>query len=361
MTDMTMPAVDFSATQSRRARPGAMANWLFCVALLVFIMVVVGGITRLTESGLSITEWKPITGALPPLSEAAWASEFAKYRQIPEYKEIAGPAGMTISAFKHIYFWEWAHRLLARMVGIAFALPLLWFAVKRAIPKGYGLRLSAVLALGGLQGAIGWWMVASGLTLRTDVSHFRLATHLLMALFILSGTIWTALDLRAYAKDNTASPARLSRFAIAVLAVLFVQLLYGAWVAGMNAGSVANTWPLMNDHLVPKGIDWSKGTLFAFTNDPYLVHFIHRWWAWIAVIALILLSRRVKRSENGRAVSIAIHSAFGLQILLGIATVMTGVNIVLAVLHQAVGALLVASSICGAHVIGQKASPEPKA
>jgi heme a synthase len=355
MTDMTLPAVDFSVTRPRHERPVAIANWLFCVALLVFAMVVVGGITRLTESGLSITEWKPITGALPPLSETAWASEFAKYRQIPEYKEIAGPAGMTLSAFKHIYFWEWAHRLLARLVGVAFALPLLWFAARRAIPKGYGPRLSALLALGGLQGAVGWWMVASGLTLRTDVSHFRLATHLLMALFIFSGIIWTALDLKTYAKDKTTPPARLNRFAITVLAILFVQLLYGAWVAGMNAGSVANTWPLMNDHLVPEGIDWSKGMVFAFTNDPYLVHFIHRWWAWVTVIALILFARQIRRSDGGRPASIAIHSAFGLQILLGIATVMTGVNIVLAVLHQAVGALLVASSIWGAHRVGRHA------
>jgi heme a synthase len=353
MNDLTMPATRFSTLPKYRERPVAMMKWLFCVAFLVFAMVVVGGITRLTESGLSITEWKPVTGALPPFSEPAWADEFTKYRQIPEYREIAGPAGMTLAAFKHIYFWEWAHRLLARLVGISFALPFLWFAVKRAIPKGYGPRLAALLALGGLQGAIGWWMVASGLTVRTDVSHFRLATHLLMALFILGGTIWTALDLRTYAKDATIRTARLSGFAFAVLAVLVIQLLYGAWVAGINAGSVANTWPLMNDRLVPDGIDWSKGALFAFANDPYLVHFVHRWWAWVAVTALILLAREVKRAKGGRAAAMAIHGAFGLQILLGIATVMTGVNIALAVLHQAVGALLVASSVWGAHVIGR--------
>ncbi len=341
-----------------RERPAAMAKWLWGVALLVFCMVVVGGITRLTESGLSITEWKPITGALPPLGEAAWVVEFEKYKQIPEYREINGPAGMTLDSFKYIYFWEWIHRLLARLVGVAFAVPFLWFAVKRAIPKGYGFRLSALLVLGGLQGVIGWWMVASGLAQRTDVSHFRLATHLLLALFILGLLVWTALDLRAHARDNGAPRARLNRFTLGVLAVLFIQLLYGAWVAGMDAGSVSNTWPLMNDRLVPEGIDWSKGALFAFANDPYLVHFIHRWWAWVTVAALILFARQVKRTENahenGRFASIAIHSAFGLQILLGIATVMTGVNIVLAVLHQAVGALLVASCAWGAHVIGQR-------
>ena len=162
-------------------RPIAMSNWLFAVAFLVFIMVIVGGVTRLTESGLSITEWKPITGAIPPLSEAAWVSEFEKYKQIPEYLEINGPAGMTLEDFKFIYFWEWVHRLLGRLIGLAFALPLAWFAFKRAIPDGYGGRLTALLVLGGMQGAIGWWMVSSGLTERTDVSHFRLAIHLCTA------------------------------------------------------------------------------------------------------------------------------------------------------------------------------------
>ena len=161
----------------RTKQPIAISNWLNAVAFLVFIMVIVGGITRLTESGLSITEWKPITGAIPPMSEEVWVSEFEKYKQIPEYLEINGPAGMTLKDFKQIYFWEWIHRLLGRLIGLAFALPLAWFAFKRAIPDGYGVRLSALLVLGGMQGAIGWWMVTSGLTERTDVSHFRLATH----------------------------------------------------------------------------------------------------------------------------------------------------------------------------------------
>ena len=150
----------------QQTRPIAIANWLFGVAILVFIMVVVGGITRLTESGLSITEWKPVTGAIPPLNEADWLAEFEKYKQIPEYLEINGPAGMTLADFKFIYFWEWIHRQLGRLIGLAFALPLLWFAVKRAIPSGYGWRLLALLALGGLQGTIGWWMVSSGLSER---------------------------------------------------------------------------------------------------------------------------------------------------------------------------------------------------
>jgi heme a synthase len=352
MTGTTFNPKDF--TPDKRitfSRPDAIANWLLFVAMLVFAMVVVGGITRLTESGLSITEWKPVSGALPPLNEAQWLDEFAKYKSTPEYQQINN--GMAMADFKFIYFWEWAHRFLARMVGVAFAVPFIWFAGKRAIPAGYTKRLLPLFALGGLQGAIGWWMVASGLSDRTDVSHFRLATHLLLALFILAGLVWTALDLKALARNPDAKAARLSGVAVGVAVILFIQLLFGAWVAGMNAGSVSNTWPLMNDSLVPDGIDWTGGALNAFANDPYLVHFVHRWWAWVAVAALILLARRVKQA-GVRPASIAIHSAFGIQILLGIATVMTGVNITLAVLHQAVGALLVASCAWGAQVIGRQ-------
>jgi cytochrome c oxidase assembly protein subunit 15 len=334
-----------------QGRPEALVRWLMFVALLVFTIVVVGGITRLTESGLSITEWRPVTGTLPPLTDAAWASEFGKYKAIPEYTEINGPAGMTLAQFKFIYFWEWMHRLIGRVIGLALALPLAWFWFKQAIPTGYKPRLLALLSLVGLQGAVGWWMVSSGLADRTDVSHFRLAAHLLTALFILGGIVWTVLDLKALARNPAAKPAKLTRFAGVVLGILFVQLLFGAWVAGLNAGYVSNSWPLMNDHLVPDGIDMSRGLLSALANDPFLTHFVHRWWAWVAVIALIMLARRTRKA-GVRSASIAIHSAFGVQILLGIFTVMTGMNILLAVSHQAVGALLVAASVWGAHVIG---------
>ena len=317
-------------------------------AFLVFLMVIVGGITRLTESGLSITEWKPVTGALPPLNEAQWISEFEKYKKIPEYLEINGPAGMTLAEFKFIYFWEWVHRLLGRVIGLAFALPLAWYWFKRQIPVGYHPRLLALLALGGLQGTIGWWMVSSGLSARTDVSHFRLAVHLLTALFIMGGLIWTALDLKTKAARPVAQNARLTGFSLTVLVVLFIQLLFGAWVAGLNAGYVSNSWPLMNGKFYPEGVDWSNGLWFALTHDPFLTHFIHRWWAWITVGALILMARRLKHI-GARPASIAIHSAFGTQILLGIATVMTGMNIILAVLHQAVGAIVVATTVWGAH------------
>jgi cytochrome c oxidase assembly protein subunit 15 len=330
------------------ANHNRLANWLLVVAILVFCIVVVGGITRLTESGLSITEWKPLMGAIPPLNEAQWMAEFQKYQQIPEYIEINGPAGMTLAQFKFIYFWEWVHRLLGRVIGLALALPFFWLALRRKLPSGFTVRLFALVMLVGLQGTIGWWMVASGLETRTDVSHFRLAAHLLTALAILGGLIWTALDLRALPE----SPARLSGFSATVLSILFIQLLLGAWVAGLNAGYVSNSWPLMNGRVWPDGIDWSNGGWFALTHDPFLTHFLHRWWAWIVVAALIIMARKLKR-EGARPISLAIHSAFGVQILLGIATVMTGMNIVLAVLHQAIGALVVIATVWGAHRLGQ--------
>jgi len=338
-------------------RPIAISNWLYCVALLVFIMVIVGGVTRLTESGLSITEWKPITGAIPPMSEAVWQSEFEKYQQIPEYLEINGPAGMTLDDFKFIYFWEWVHRFLGRLIGLAFALPLVWFAVKHAIPAGYGGRLVALLVLGGMQGVIGWWMVTSGLTERTDVSHFRLATHLLAAFLILGGLVWTALDLRQYARDQS-RPSKLTAFGLMVFCVLFVQLLFGAYTAGLNAGYVSNTWPLMNGSLIPGGINWSDDLWTLLNNHPVVIHFIHRWWAWVTVGFLIVLARRVR--GQSRAASIAIHSTFGVQIVIGIATVMTGVNLYLAVLHQAIGALVVIATTWGVHLLGQGSSVSGK-
>ncbi len=202
-----------TSAAERRPRPLAIANWLLAVAALVFLMVVVGGITRLTESGLSITEWRPVSGAIPPLTQQEWAQAFELYRQTPEYREVNGPAGMDLAAFKRIFFWEWLHRLLGRLVGLAFALPLLWFAYLRAIPRGYGWKLVGLLVLGGMQGALGWYMVMSGLVDRTDVSHFRLSAHLLLAFAILGALVWTALDLR---RDR---PARLTGASAAVLAI----------------------------------------------------------------------------------------------------------------------------------------------
>jgi cytochrome c oxidase assembly protein subunit 15 len=337
-----------------RPSPRGLANLLLVVAALVFAMVVVGGITRLTESGLSITEWKPISGAIPPLTHADWSKAFEMYQATPEYREINGPAGMTLATFKHIYWWEFAHRLLGRLIGLVFAAGLLWFAIRREIPKGYGWKMIGLLALGGVQGALGWYMVMSGLSRRTDVSHFRLSAHLLLALTIMSALIWVALDLKRLARTGDDRPSRLTALPLATLAILYVQLLYGAWMAGLNAGTVAPTWPDMQGRFFPEGVDWSHGALWAFTNDPYLVHFVHRWWAWAVVAAMVAFARRVRTVPGARPASIAIHSAFGTQVALGILTVLSGVAIWLAALHQAVGALLLAATVWGAHEVGQR-------
>ena len=330
-------------------RPAALARWLWAVALLVIAVVAVGGITRLTESGLSITEWRPVSGVLPPLNEADWLREFEKYKQIPEYREIN--LGMTLAGFKAIFFWEWLHRILGRVVGMALVLPLIWYAWRRAIPVGYGWRVLALTALVGLQGAIGWWMVASGLEYRTDVSHFRLAAHLLTALFLLAGLVWTARDLGALAHNSAERPARLTGTAVAVIAILFVQLLLGAWVAGLNAGYVASTWPLMNDHLVPEGIDWAGGAWVALTNDPFLIHFLHRWWSWVAALALLLLARILSR-RGARGEARLLETVVAAQMLLGIWTVVSGVSMWVAVMHQVVGAILVAVVAAALHRLG---------
>jgi len=334
---------------SDRANPRAIANWLFVVAAMVVAIVVVGGITRLTESGLSITSWKPISGIVPPLTDAQWQAEFAAFQQIPQAKTIH--AGITLAGFKAIFFWEYIHRLLGRLIGMAFALPLIWFAVRRAIPKGYFWRLVLLLALGGFQGVLGWIMVKSGLSERTEVAPALLGAHLLTALITLAAIIWTALDLRALARDPASTPARLTRLGAGAGLILLIQLFYGALMAGLRAGLVSNSWPLMNGAFFPGPTQSGQSLGLMLTNDPAIVHFIHRWWAWVTVAALIVLARGVKRLD--RKASVAIHTAFGVQILLGIATVMSDVNITLAALHQLVGALLVVAVTWGAHVLGR--------
>ncbi|HWK41064.1 MAG TPA: COX15/CtaA family protein [Croceibacterium sp.] len=344
-------------TEQVGGKPGAksllsQARWLLIVALLVVIMVGVGGITRLTESGLSITEWKPVTGAIPPLTHDQWQAEFEAYQRIGEYRHITGPAGMTLADYKFIYFWEWLHRLLGRVIGIAFAIPLAWFWVRGAIPRGFKLPLVGLLALGGLQGVFGWYMVRSGLSEEvTDVSHFWLSIHLLTALITLAALVWMALEYIGRAQNPAARPARMTALGAVTSAVLFVQLVLGAWVAGLNAGHASDTWPLMQGRLIPEA-DWSKGVFRAFTHDPFLLHFLHRWWAWMVVAMLIVLARRVRVKD--RRTSVAIHVAFGTQIILGIATVLSGVNLELAAMHQLVGALLVGAVSWGAHVDGER-------
>jgi len=346
MTATTLPLERIPAGPAT-ARPLALANWLLTVAALIFVMVVVGGITRLTESGLSITEWKPISGALPPLTQAQWEEAFRGYQQIPQYQQLN--SGMTLAEFKDIFFWEYVHRLLGRVIGLVIALPLLWFWVRKAIPRGYGVRLIGILLLIGLQGAIGWWMVASGLAERTEVSHVRLAIHLLTALLLFAAVLWTALDLRS----PGAIRRRVPTLALWALSALGLQLMFGALVAGLRAGYAFNTWPLMGDELYPAAAPWLAPLLRNFVDNPITVQFVHRWLAFGVLVFAIVVARQVKALGDRRE-SILLHSAVGAQILLGIATLMSGVALPIAAAHQGVAVLLLAAFLLAGHRIAER-------
>ena len=332
------------------ARPRAIARWLFVVAAMIVGIVVVGGITRLTESGLSITDWKPLTGFVPPLDDVQWQAEFANYRRIPQYELINH--GMTLAGFKAIFFWEYLHRFLGRFIGLAYLLPLIWFAVRRRIPSGYAGRLVALFALILLQGTFGWLMVKSGLTDRTAVAPGWLATHLLTALLTLAGMVWTALDLLALGRDPGARSARMPRVGLVALAALFVQLLFGALTAGLDAGYAFASWPLMGDRLFPAGVVMLSPAWTNATANPIVVQFIHRWWAFVAAGALCWLAVRATRA--GSAAGFWVVGLVTLQIMLGIATLMTGVLIDVAVAHQANASLLVIAAVFAAHAVGMR-------
>ena len=340
-----------SLSSEARARPRAISHWLFVMAALVFLMVVVGGITRLTESGLSMVRWEPVSGIVPPLNAEQWQAEFDSYRQSPQYQKIN--SGMSLTEFKEIFFWEYVHRVLGRVIGLAFALPLLWFAAKRAVPRGYGWRLTGILALGGLQGAIGWWMVASGLIDRPDVSHIRLAIHLLTALLIFACLVWTALDLRALAANAAERPARMPTAAIWTLSLLGLQLMYGAYVAGLDAGYAFNTWPMMGDEWFPSGTETLHPFLSNFVDNPIVVQFVHRWLALVvAVLAATLAAETWMKGE--RKAAWAVVATVVLQILFGIATLLSGVAIDIAVAHQGMAVLLLAAILYAGHRLGAR-------
>jgi cytochrome c oxidase assembly protein subunit 15 len=332
-------------------RPRAIGRWLLFVACLVFLMVVVGGITRLTESGLSIVRWEPLSGAIPPLGDDAWQHAFEQYKASPQYLQTNN--GMTLADFKSIYFWEFVHRLLARLIGLAFALPLLFFWWKRAIPSGYGWKLGGILALGALQGAIGWWMVASGLVDRPEVSHVRLAIHLITALLIFAAMLWVAGDMRGLARNPEARPARIPLLGIWVLSILFLQFMFGAYVAGLDAGEYFDTWPLMGTEFYPRGYEWLQPALRNFVDNPITVMFVHRWLAFlVAALALWLAWRTFRKGLWLEAAMVA--GAVLVQILLGILTVLSGVQLDIAVAHQGMAVLLLGAVVTASHRLGEQ-------
>ena len=322
------------------ARPRAVALWLLGIAALVFAMVVVGGITRLTESGLSITRWDVVSGTLPPLTESEWLQQFTLYQQSSQYQLMN--RGMSLAEFKGIFFWEYVHRLLGRLIGLAFALPLAWFWIRRQIPAGYKTRLIALFALGGLQGAIGWWMVASGLVDRTEVAPERLAVHLSNAFIIMAGCIWTALDLI----DGDAP--RLDRPRVWVwplTALLAVQIVWGAFTAGLRAGDASDTWPLMFGALMPDGI---LNSAIDAVSDPVSVQFIHRSLAWIAAGGVLAVAALLWRAGGGVR-ALALGGVVLAQFVLGVSVILNHVPVWLGVAHQAGAALLVAAMVWAAH------------
>lgn len=298
-------------------------NWLYFTAFMVFAMAVIGAITRLTESGLSMVEWKPLIGAIPPLSQTEWERVFGLYKATPEF--IHKNSWMELADFKEIFFWEWFHRLWGRLIGLVFALPLAWFWIKKQIPEGYKGKLLFLLVLGGSQGFIGWFMVMSGLVDRPDVSHFRLAAHLLLAIIIYCALLWVAFDLKP--KDDPAATFCEKRHGWISFALLFVTVTWGAFTAGLDGGMLYNTWPKMDAHWMPPEVSG----LFAITHDPGAVQFFHRW---IAIAAAVFTLWFAYRRKN-----IAITAMVVLQVALGIGTVMSQVNISMAALHQA-GALV---------------------
>lgn len=325
--------------ESDRSR--AVALWLFFCATLVFAMVVVGGATRLTGSGLSITEWKPIMGALPPMNAADWADAFQKYKTIPQYEHIN--PDMTLAGFKAIFWWEWAHRLLGRLIGVVFALPFFVFLALRMVPRRLIGRCVVLLALGGLQGLIGWWMVSSGLSERVDVAPERLATHLGLALLIFVGLIWTGLEAWN-GGEHTRSPVGWSRAAGLLFGGVFLQCLLGGLVAGAKAGYVYTDWPMMSGGFLPPA-QWSAGAL-AFLHDQALVQFNHRMLAYALLIGGTLYAVRALRGrlETGLGLSAGVVAgALWLQALLGVFTLIHAVPLWLGALHQAGAAIVLAA------------------
>lgn len=318
--------------------------WLLAMCALVALMIIVGGATRLTDSGLSIVEWRPVTGAIPPLSEAGWAAEFEKYKTIPEYHQVN--LGMSLSEFKTIYWWEWAHRFLGRVIGLAFLLPLIFFAATRRIGRPLGLKLSFIFVLGGLQGALGWWMVSSGLTDRVDVSQYRLAAHLGLALLLFAAILWIALDLMRPGVQGARH--RLAPFAIALLVGVYAQMILGAFVAGLRAGRVYNTWPLMEGRFIPEAYFSAAPKFLDLFESMAAAQFNHRVGAYAlftAALAMMLAARKTLLASRARIV----FAAVAMQGALGVWTVVAGTPLVLGLAHQAMAILVLGASVYLVH------------
>ena len=357
------PDPDDSASSHRR-----IAAWLLACCALVFLMVVVGGITRLTHSGLSIVEWQPIVGALPPLNAEQWEQTFSLYRQTPQYRLVN--AGMNVEEFKGIFWWEYIHRLLGRIIGLAFLLPLIWFSWQRQIPYALMPRLAGLFLLGGLQGALGWYMVKSGLVDDPRVSQYRLTAHLGLAVAIYGALLWVALDLlfppRAAGALSGAAPhplrRALQRRARDLAVLVFLMILSGGLVAGIRAGFAYNTFPLMNGHLLPPELFSIEPWYLNFFNNMATVQFNHRLLAWLLAFLVPwfwIVSRRIELPARARLACDLLPVLLFLQIALGITTLLLRVPLPFAAAHQAGAVLVFTAALWVAHSLGFE-SGEPK-
>lgn len=328
----------------------AIRIWLGCVVVALFALVLVGGATRLTNSGLSITEWKPIHGVIPPLSVQEWQEEFKLYQQIPQY-EIMNK-GMTLEGFKSIYWWEWAHRFLARSIGMIFALPLLFFWLTGRVEKQLRPKLLMILALGGLQGFVGWWMVSSGLVARTEVSQYRLATHLVLACLIFSSSVWVMSGLGTRPPEALPRPSSRRVAGLLVGLVLF-QIYLGALVAGLRAGLSYNTWPLMDGALVPSDLFLLHPTWLNFFENVKTVQFVHRLGAYtvflVALYHMVTSLSAAPRTQHARR-SVLLFWLVTCQAAIGIITLVSHVDFHAALTHQ--GVALIVLGVAVAHFRG---------
>jgi cytochrome c oxidase assembly protein subunit 15 len=329
----------------RSDRSRLVAVWLWLVAALVFAMVVVGGATRLTGSGLSITQWKPVTGVIPPLSQAAWMAEFHRYQQIPQYQLLN--RGMSLDAFKGIYWWEWTHRLIGRLLGVVFAGPFIAFLAVGAVPRRLIGRCLALFVLGGLQGFVGWWMVTSGLEARVSVAPERLATHLGLALILYCALIWTGWEAWA-GSQRPPQPTRWAPAAALIAVMVFVQSLLGALVAGNQAGLVDNDWPLMRGRFFPSDY-WAGSLRQTLLHSQAAVQFNHRIMAYLVfavAAATAITAARARRAAGAvRGLAVAVGVLVTAQACLGIATLMARAPLPLSMAHQAGAAIVLATAV----------------
>ncbi len=322
------------------------AIWLFSGCFLIFVMVVVGGITRLTGSGLSITEWKPIMGSIPPLNETEWNIAFEKYKQIPQFQKINYQ--FNLADFKSIFWWEFIHRLIGRLIGVVFIIPFLYFFFKNKFEKKTCNKMLLLFLLGGLQGFLGWFMVSSGLAERTSVSHIRLAIHLITAFITFAFTFYFALELWYSEKvRNEIINSKLRSIIKIIFSVLILQIIYGALVAGLHAGKMYNTFPLMAGQIIPNGMGLMQPLIINFFDNPIAVQFIHRFFAFTLVILctwLFIISKKEKLEKIQQTGINWLMIALTIQFLLGVLTLLTQVNIALASIHQ-IGAFFLFSVI----------------